>query len=155
MLPPAVMWIDPGGMTGLATLTKGTDFWTDEFPPQQACEIIANFCHMWNHGAVIGWERFHIGPGTHKLTQEPIHQTIETIGVARYLATAHHVRILTPAAPEDRKAASAAMLRKLGIWPAGKDDAQSAAQHLVSWCLRTGDMPSGWRATLTTADILK
>lgn len=154
MLPPAVLWVDPGGMTGLAALIHGQQFWTDEYPPQQAAEVIAGFCQLWNHGGVIGWERFFIGPQTHKLTQEPVHQAIEMIGVTRYLATAHHVRILTPAAPEDRKVASQAMLRKLGIWPAGKDDAQSATQHLVSWCLRTGDVPAAWRATLATADIL-
>lgn len=154
MLPPAVMWVDPGGMTGLAALTKGQDFWTDEYPPQRAAEIIANYCYTWNHGAVIGWERFHIGPETHKLTQEPVHQAIEMIGVTRYLATAHHVRILTPAAPDDRKMASRRMLGALDIWPAGKDDAQSATQHLVAWLLRTGSLPTAWRATLGTADIL-
>lgn len=150
MLPPAVMWVDPGGMTGLATLIYGEQFWADEYPPYQACQVVADFCTRWNYGAVIGWERFHIGPQTHKLTQEPVHQAIETIGVVKYLATAGHVRILTPAAPDDRKVASPARLRSLGIWPAGKDDAQSAAQHLVAWCLRTGDMPSTWRASLST-----
>lgn len=154
MLSPAVMWIDPGGMTGLATLIDGRVFWADEYTPQQAAEHIAFFCNRWNHGGMIGWERFHIGPQTHKLTQEPVHQTIEMIGVARYLAAVYHVRVITPAAPDDRKAASPALLRKLGIWPAGKDDAQSAAQHLVAWCLRTGNLPEHWRATLATADIL-
>jgi len=155
MLPPAVMWIDPGGMTGLATLTDGRDFWTDEFPPQQAGHIVEAFCERWNYGGVIGWERFHIGPQTHKLTQEPVHQAIEMIGVVRYLATGRHVRILTPAAPDDRKSASRAMLGALGVWPAGKDDAQSATQHLVAWLLRTGSLPTAWRATLATADILR
>ncbi len=154
MLPPAVMWIDPGGMTGLATLMDGRFFWANEFPPQQAGDLIASFCEHSNHGGMIGWERFHIGPQTHKLTQEPVHQTIEMIGVARYLAIASHVRILTPAAPDDRKPASPAMLRSLGLWPSGKDDAQSAAQHLVAWCLRSGNLPTSWRATLHTADIL-
>lgn len=154
MLPSAVMWVDPGGMTGLATLTYGAHFWTDEFAPADAAQVIASFCQTWNHAAVIGWERFFIGPQTHKLTQEPVHQAIEMIGVTRYLADTHHVRILTPAAPDDRKSASQRMLRTLGIWPAGKDDAQSATQHLVAWCLRTGDLPTGWRAKLVgTADI--
>jgi hypothetical protein len=148
------MWIDPGGMTGLATLIGGQDFWTDEFPPQRAADMIDLFCTRWNYGGVVGWERFHIGPQTHKLTQEPVHQTIEMIGVARYLATSRHVRILTPAAPDDRKVANPTVLRSLGIWPAGKDDAQSAAQHLVAWCLRTGNLPAHWRASLHTADIL-
>jgi hypothetical protein len=154
MLPPAVMWIDPGGYTGLATLTSGRFFWADEFLPQQAAELIASFCERWNHGGMLGFERFHIGPQTHKLTQEPVHQTIEMIGVAKYLATINHVRILTPAAPDDRKPASPAVLRKLGLWPSGKDDAQSAAQHLVAWCLRSNNLPATWRATLSTADIL-
>lgn len=154
MLPPAVMWIDPGGMTGLATLSGGREFWTDEFTPHKAAEIVESFCDRCNYGGMIGWERFHIGPQTHKLTQEPVHQTIEMIGVARYLATKYHVRILTPAAPDDRKPASPSMLRTLGVWPSGKDDAQSAAQHLVAWCLRTGNLPAHWRAKLTTADIL-
>lgn len=154
MLAQAVMFIDPGGMTGLATLSGAQEFWADEFPPDRAAEIIASFCERCNYAGMIGWERFHIGPQTHKLTQEPVHQTIEMIGVARYLAVTHHVRIITPAAPDDRKVANPAMLRALGIWPSGKDDAQSAAQHLVAWCLRTGDMPAHWRAKLTTADIL-
>jgi len=154
MLPPAVMWVDPGGMTGLAVLTQGRDFWAEEFPPQLAGSTIAKFCEQWNYGGLIGWERFHIGPQTHKLTQEPVHQAIEMIGVCRYLANASRVQIATPAAPDDRKPASQLMLRKLGIWPVGKDDAQSAAQHLVAWCLRTGNLPTAWRATLATADIL-
>jgi hypothetical protein len=142
-------------MTGLAWLIGGVDFGAEEYPPQQAGDMISSFCSTWNYGGTIGWERFHIGPQTHKLTQEPVHQTIEMIGVARWLSAAHHVCVLTPAAPDDRKTASADMLRKLGIWPAGKDDAQSAAQHLVAWCLRSGNLPAPWRASLMTADILR
>lgn len=154
MLPPAVMWIDPGGMTGIATLSGGREFWCDEFEPKRAAEVIESFCERCNYAGMIGWERFHIGPQTHKLTQEPVHQTIEMIGVAKYMASKHHLRIITPAAPDDRKAASRSMLLRLGVWPFGKDDAQSAAQHLVAWCLRTGNLPEHWRAKLAAADIL-
>jgi cytosine/adenosine deaminase-related metal-dependent hydrolase len=87
----------------------------------------------------IGWEKFTIFPGTPAVDA---HHAIEMIGVARWHAHLYGCQILPPAAPEQRKMATREMLKALGWWKPAHDDAQSAAQHLCAWMLRSGNMPA-------------
>ena len=50
--------------------------------------------------------------------------------------------------PEQRKVATMDKLRMLGWWLPGKDDAQSAGQHMLAWLLRSGNLPPRERAIL-------
>jgi hypothetical protein len=145
--PPYLVWIDPGGMTGIASLSY-SKFWADEYQFQRACDIIADLCCLGRHLA-IGWERFTIGPNTHKMTRQP--EAMEIIGVARYFATRYDCMILPPAAPGERDTATPEMLKALGIWTPGKDDAQSATQHLLAWMLRNKCVPDNWQVKLSDA----
>lgn len=149
MLPPAVLWIDPGLMTGFARLESGIYFSADEREFMDAGHLIVGITAYYGASLAIGWERFTIFEDTHKLTPQP--EAAEIIGLARYHATANRCRILPDAAPGERKPATMAMLRKIGWWVPGKDDAQSAAQHMLAWLLRTDEVPPQQRAILNQA----
>jgi hypothetical protein len=145
-LPPAVLWIDPGKMTGLALYhhpfgqaNSYGEYACHEFDFEAAGGHIKAFCEMYQDYLSVGWEKFTIFP---KTPAADAHHAIEMIGVARYHALRYHCRILTPAAPEQRKMATREMLEAIGWWVPGKDDAQSAAQHLLAWLLRTGNTPA-------------
>jgi len=139
-MPPVVAWCDPGGMTGIARLLvhEGYRFSAGEWPFHEAVheiELLAGSC---GPALAIGWERYKIIPG---LPQDHAHEAIEMIGAIKSAALRHRCMILTPAAPSAREPASPAVLQRIGWWVPGKDDAQSAAQHLLAWLLRTGNLP--------------
>jgi hypothetical protein len=140
MMPPAVMWIDPGGMTGIAVLTRRFGFWADEFAFQEAGATIQQWCTGWSQALAVGYERFTIGPQTHKLTRQP--EAMEMIGVARWFATACGCQVLKPAQQHTPDAIDRQRLEAIGWWTPGKDDAQSAACHLLKWLMTTGNLPN-------------
>jgi hypothetical protein len=148
MLPPAVLWIDPGGMTGLARLERGT-FTVDERAFQAAGDFIVGMTYHYGPMLAVGWERFAILPSTHKLTPQP--EALMVIGLALYHATANRCRILPEAEQMSPSREQQAMLKALGWWVPGKDDAQSAANHMLAHLLRTGDLPPRERAMLASA----
>ena len=84
MLPPAVMWIDPGMDTGLALLTNSRDFYADEYQFMQAAGAISYTCRAFGERLWIGWERYDID---RRMPQQDAHHAIEMIGVARREAT--------------------------------------------------------------------
>jgi len=151
MLPLAVLWVDPGKMTGLAYLSiagqqPGHRFGALELPFQEACLNIDSMCQGWGSSLAIGWERFTITSRTYKLTPQP--DALHVIGVCRYLAGKHGCRVLPEAPQATPGAAEQAQLRAIGWWQPGKDDAQSAAAHLLRYCVKTGNVPPGLAARL-------
>lgn len=150
-LPPCVLWIDPGGMTGLASYAHtGTvsSFECDEYEFLDACNRVAEFCRYYGRHLWIGWERFKIGP---KTPPADAASAIEVIGVARFWGLSYGCRILTGANSEQRKAATRPMLQLLDWWVPGKDDAQSAAAHLLAWMMREKELPPRERGILMAA----
>jgi len=138
-LPPATLWIDPGKMTGLALYNRGErETIADERAFLAAAAAIEQTCGWWGRRLWVGWEHFYIGP---KTPSADAHYAIEMIGVARMWALRFHCVILPHAAPGDRNVATQKMLEALGWWRPGKDDAQSAAQHLLAFMMRTGNLP--------------
>jgi hypothetical protein len=146
--PPALMWVDPGGMTGIATL-EGTRFMASEYPFIEACTLIDTWCVHYHGSLCIGWEKFTIGPATHKLSPQP--EAYELPGVIRYLAHRTSTRLLEPAMPSDRNTATPAELKALGWWTPGQDDAQSASQHLLAWLKRERCLPHELESKLARA----
>ena len=139
MLPNAVLWVDPGKMTGVAWYWAGPGgFAAGEHDFMAAGDVVENGCQAWGTYLAIGWERFAIRP---KTPPDDAHHAIEMIGVCRRYALRYGCRILQPAAPGDRDVATMRMLKALGWWTPGKDDAQSAAQHMLAWLMRTGQVP--------------
>jgi hypothetical protein len=145
MLPAVVLAIDPGGMTGLAVYSRlykpGQRFWCDELPPYEACKHVEYLCSMYASSLAIFWERFTIGQATAKMTRKGVNQTIEVIGVCRYMALRHECQTLMEAPQATPSATEQVVLRKLGWWVPGKNDAQSAAGHMYRWMLRSGNAP--------------
>lgn len=137
-LPPCVLWIDPGDMTGLARLVRGREFHAGEWAFRDAGDRIYGCCAEWKSGLWVGWERYRIDP---RKPQTHAYDAIGMIGVARYFATVFGCVILPPAQPDERNTASPAALKAIGWWIPGRDDAQSAAQHLAAWLQRTGNTP--------------
>ena len=151
MLPPAILWIDPGGQTGLAYLTiagqqEGYKFGAEEKPFQDACRFIDMWCQGWGPSLAIGWERFTVTRNTHKLTPQP--EAMHVIGVCRYLAARYGCRVL----PEAQQASPGQLeqkeLKALGWWVPSKNDAQSAASHLLRWLRQSGELPPREREIL-------
>ena len=155
-LPPAVLWIDPGKMTGLALFHQpfgpgsAHEAVVSEFGFMDAAGHIEAFARMYAERLHAGWEDFTVRPSTPSIDA---HHALEMIGVARFFATRHGCKILTPAKPGDRKIATREMLNALGWWRPGLDDAQSAAQHLCAWLLRSGNMPPREAAILAELRI--
>ena len=148
MLPPVVLWIDPGLMTGLAWLWAapgGYEFHADEFGFMEAGTSIESTCMTYGQNLWVGWERYTIDQ---RRPQTNAADAIEMIGVARRLATTHLCRILTPGQQHTPKPFDRERLQALGWWVPAKKDAQSAACHMMLWLLRTGQMPPRQRAVL-------
>lgn len=144
MLPPAVLWVDPGEMTGLAKYeTYNAGFSADELPEEEAWQRIEAMARYYGRRLAIGWERFTITARTHKLTSQPA--ALETIGVCRYLALAWGCHVLEPAQQHTPDAADRKRLQALGWWVPGKDDAQSAACHMLRWLMSTNELTARQR----------
>jgi hypothetical protein len=156
-LPPAVLWADPGKMTGMALYyepvwEKGPVFHADEMAFDPACAEIEKICAYYGEKLAIGWERFDINAGTHKKTQGGTKDAMHMIGVLRHLTRKYSCRFIGEAQqhtpePHDRR-----MLEKLGWWTAGKDDAQSAACHLLRWLVNEDELTPAQREALYTGD---
>jgi hypothetical protein len=126
-------------MTGLALYDRDRHLFSAlEAPFIQAGNHIESVCRTWNGNAWVGWEHYNIRP---KSPPTDAHYAIEMIGVCRRVATLHRSVILPRAEQEQRKVATREMLEHLGWWVPGKDDAQSAAQHLLAWMMRSGNLP--------------
>jgi hypothetical protein len=153
-LPPCVLWIDPGGITGLAWLDTPIvragplkipqpepvphTYKCMEEKPQKAVAAIEALLGWYGALAWVGWEQTTIMPRSPK----DIATAIEVTGAARYLAGKYGCRILTPRQQHTPNAAEQRWLKAIGWWVPGKDDIQSAACHLMRWCQETGNVPS-------------
>jgi hypothetical protein len=143
MLPPAVLWVDPGKMTGLAALYlsgPGRVLSASEYPFLETCQHVNSMCSVWGSSLAIGWERFDINAQTHKKTREGTTDALHVIGVCRYLAAANGCRVLEPGQQHTPTHAERDQLIRLGWWVPGKDDAQSAACHMLRWLMQNNEL---------------
>jgi hypothetical protein len=149
MIPPMVLWGDPGKMTGLAwLLAGGSIFQVDEYPFDEACFQIEQWCAYQGPLLTVGWEAYRPRRG---VPQDDAHFALEVIGVFRYLSRKHHCTVLPEGQPHDPDAADRKILIALGWWTPGKKDAQSAAVHMYKYLHRTGNLPPRERAILSEA----
>jgi hypothetical protein len=145
VLPPCVLWCDPGLTTGLAWFASGQHH-TGEWDFMAAGDRIEQTCREFGRGCWLGFERYDVD--VHR-PQDDANSAIEVIGVAKREAAKHHCRLLTPAAPGQRKVATMKMLKALSWWAPGKKDSQSASQHMLAWMLRENAAPPGVRQVLS------
>jgi hypothetical protein len=136
-----VLWIDPGKMTGLALYDAGSapDFHCTELPFIEAGDMIEQMCGWYKKRLRVGWEHFHVHA---KTPGDDAHHAMEMIGVARRAAYVAGCITFKPAQPGERFIATMQMLEHIGWWRPGLDDAQSAAQHMLAWMYRSGNVPS-------------
>lgn len=149
MLPPAVLWIDGGGMTGLAKLEQRQHFLASEFAFRPACDQIWWMCSYYRGELWIGWERWQVFADTHKKTPQP--EAPEINGVAKYAALVWGCRILTPAQQHTPDKQDQKRLKAIGWWVPGMNDAQSAACHLLAWLMRENELPPRERQIIMEA----
>jgi hypothetical protein len=140
-LPYAVIWVDPGLWTGLASWYPAHRWYAStelQFDGVgSALMLMPDGPQVW-----IGWERFTVTLSTIKLTQyEP--NAFEVIGMCRWIARMKGWRILPSQAPSERKMATRDMLRKTGMDPGPQrdDDALSASKHLLVFLLNSRLLP--------------
>lgn len=141
MLPPCVLWMDPGRITGLAWLWQedgGSRFWTGEWAFQEAGERIERTCAKYGPLLWIGWETYKPDP---RLPQTNARDATEPIGMARYLAGKHGCRVLQEADRHTPDADDRAMLIAAGWWLPGCKDSQSSAAHMMRWLRRSEQLP--------------
>ena len=142
MLPFLTLMVDPGGMTGLAAL-YGQDpdlrLHAREDPPEVAADVIWHMASLYDSRLTLCWERYTITARTAKLTRQ--NDALEMIGVLKFAARKHGCLV----APERQQATPSReeqeVLRRLGWWREGKDDAQSAAGHMLRFVLDSGSAP--------------
>lgn len=149
MIWPTVMWIDPGDMTGIAwLLAGGTSFQVDEYPFNDAAFQIEQWCAAHQGTLAIGWERYTIRrdkPQTHA------YDALGIIGCARYFSAKYGCHQLPPAEQHTPKTFERKQLEAIGWWVPGKDDAQSAANHMLRYLRRSGNLPPREAAILSAA----
>jgi hypothetical protein len=146
-LPPAVMWIDPGKITGIAVYERNQpqQFRVTELDFLAAGILIESWTARYVSMAWVGWERYGIGRRT---PQDDAHYAIKMIGVAEHWALRHQCRILTPAQQHTPTPLDQQRLKAIGWWPSGQKDAQSAAAHMLAWLMKENEVPPRERELL-------
>lgn len=129
--------VDPGGTTGFAYgETDGhelIDWRAWHTPWGDAPAVIEEYVHK-RVGAsvdVLVMESFHISVNTAKKGTKEALETIELIGVGRYIARRHSVRFKTQTPSEAKMFATNDKLRALGMWTRGLDHPRDATRHLL------------------------
>lgn len=136
----SVTWVDPGLMSGWAR------WWPEsgEFHSGQLdlLDLGKQLDALLDHWMWIGWERFVIQPGTSRLGQsaDDLGSALEAIGVTRYMALRRGARILRPQVRSD-KALGLKHIKAIGWHSPGKDHANDAAGHLLTWALKNHVLP--------------
>jgi hypothetical protein len=129
-------------MTGVATYYRDTgQMCAFECAQMDASAMVWSLCAAHRDSLAIGWEKFTITGNTAKFTRAGSNAAIEVIGVCRWAAHAWSCTVLPAAQQHTPDAADQHLLKSLGWWVPGKDDAQSAAAHLVRWMLRSNQAP--------------
>jgi hypothetical protein len=127
-------------MTGVAIWHPNTERpFIDEGNFVTTAELVERACTAY-HKISIGWEQFTINAQTHKKTADAS-EAIQVIGAIRSAAVRHNRTILTPAQQHTPSPLDRQRLEAIGWWVPAKNDAQSAAAHLLNWMLRTNQVP--------------
>lgn len=133
-----ILWVDPGGTSGLARYDSDVEQGFGSF------EVSAAETGPWVEASLdagldlVGCESFFINANTLKKSRTGVMQTIETIGVVRFLAMRAGVPFEMQA-PTEKNWATNERLETLG-WrsPSSGGHADDAARHLVVACLKRG-----------------
>lgn len=151
------LWFDPGLLTGVCAVDSvtGDVALLDEFDLLRTGQVLEPGIQLFQgprplidglHQVQVGWETYRIMKGPQ--TQAPY--ALEVIGMIKYLCMRNGYTILTEAAPAQRLICTPKMLKDIGWYEKvrGKKDAFSAAQHTISWWLRTDSLPNRYKSAI-------
>lgn len=141
----AVVWFDPGKTTGLAGLTNGTAFESDQLLDLAILETYLD-CWFVHHGVdrmTIGWELYLTTSGGGKSgTPKWAHEAIGAIEQSiKALRRRWDVEVLAPQPASARRIITDRILKELGWYKPGMPHANDAARHLGAYFLRCAGQP--------------
>lgn len=129
-LPQRIIWLDPGKITGWASWRlTACEFESGQFPFAPLGEWLRRYLcpATW-----LGWEAYTVRPGGAHIKFQP--DSLEVIGMARWLAYHQNARVLPPQQPGDR-VLGARHLRAVRWVQPGQNHANDAAAHLLAFLL--------------------
>ena len=141
-----VIWLDPGKLTGWASLSSEMSFSSgqlDFFTLGNDLESYARFHH---NQLAVGYEKFIVTPST--VASDPEY-SLEVIGMVKWIAYKYNTTLLAPVPSASRKLGmDGDKLQKLRWHKPGQVHANDAAAHLLAWTLREGRTPMHLAAEL-------
>ena len=144
-----IIGIDPGRTFGLAiydipkkTMT-GSEVGFDDFGNWLNSSL--NNLKAADIAVLVACERFTIGAGTIKRSTDA-HWALEGIGVARYVTSCYGYQFKLQMAPDAKKFATDAHLRKADWFIPGKGHANDAIRH-AALALASLQIPPPWSVT--------
>ena len=137
--PVIVLAVDPGTMTGYATLDTTEEVPTSNQLPYDLFQERIFEAYNGRIDVQLVIERFVINAGSMKKSREGMHHAIQTIGLLEFLA--RHNGWPTPLyqLPADvMRLVDNKSLRHLGWYARGMEHANDALRHLAVWSLKQG-----------------
>lgn len=151
--PQVVLWLDPGGTTGLAWIEYTPQGYTFDCAQAVGTEAAAEVIHrliscnrspsggLWwpktteeRHQVWVGWEQYIVTAGGGR-SGNPT-PSLEVIGATKWICHDAGSRVLPPVPASYRIAATPELLKAIGWWRPGQPHAMDAARHLAAWLMR-------------------
>lgn len=136
-----IIAVDPGKMTGFATLVDGT-FQSGQVEFMQFLTNVELFIDL--RTEVVS-ERFVISAGTVRKGRGDVNWSIESIGALRFMCQKQAAKFELQNANDAMSFAFDDRLRTIGWWNPGKGHANDAARHMLLYIARHYplQLPSG------------
>lgn len=127
-----IMTVDPGKMTGWAMYTTEVDSFSSGQAPW--FEHLQWFEDVYRAFDVVVCESFVITAATIKKSRQ--NWSLEAIGTMKYLLAKQGRELVLQSPGEAKGFATPEKLKKVGWWLPGKDHAQDAARHMLTYVVR-------------------
>jgi hypothetical protein len=129
-VPGTVAWLDPGKTTGWAS-------WSPTAGEFESGELLFLPLGEWLRQRLsvtvwLGWEAYTVRPGGARIKFQP--DSLEVIGMTRWLAYSQYARVLPPQQPSARQT-GLLHLKSAGWHRPGLGHANDAAGHLLAFLL--------------------
>lgn len=145
----AVVWLDPGKLTGWAMLDSTDTFLSGQEDFDHIDDLVNGWAALAGPGLWIGWEMYLVTTGGGK-TGIPRY-SFEVIGAAKSACRRHSATMLKPMPSSSRKLGDDPKLKRMGWWKPNHRHANDAANHLLAWALRENMLPVEYKDRLFPA----
>jgi hypothetical protein len=134
-----VIWLDPGKMTGWASLGSDMSFSSGQLDFFNLGHELESYARFHNNQLAVGYEQFIVTPST--VASDPEY-SLEVIGLVKWIVYTYNCTMLAPVPSASRKLGmDGGKLQKLKWHKPGRVHANDAAAHLLAWLLREGKTP--------------